>query len=418
MRAKRAFAVGLTISLAVVGTVIPANAATKTTKKVAKTTKTTKKVVTTAAPAATAAPATNAPVTTAAGASNAEFTVMVTGDFTSTISFPVKEALAAVKAALKDVPNAKVVGCDTKTDPNAAQGCARDAVSQKVAVVINAFSPLAADPSILTKAGIAFVGQTDLTGATSFALAAGVPQYTGMGYGFIKSGCISLGVLHYDGTDFLVDAINNGAKAAGGSVSTKAAIPSNTPDLAPAIAKLTGAGVDCIALSISPGQVPQAMTAISQSGVKLKVGGVGALFPKPVITAIGRLSEGILVFEAQANADDVSPVLTRIKTEMQTFDKDAQMTQQAVLSWAAGRLVAKAAASTKGPVTASSLLASLEALANVDLEGVMAPLSLNGQKAAAYKRLVNTKLLTYQIKDGLPRRTGEFFDYGFALPGN
>lgn len=224
-------------------------------------------------------------------------------------------------------------------------------------------------------------------------------------------------MLYLDGSDQLVDAINNGAKAAGGSVVSKAAIAANAPDVSPAIAKLTGAGVDCIALSVTPPQVPQAIIAISQTGVKVKVGGVDAIFPAPIIKALGRLSEGALVFAAQSNADDVSPIMSKIKADMAPFDGSALLTQQAVTSWAAGRLVANAVPTVKGPVTAASLLVGLNGLQNLDLDGVMT-VSLSGQKSAAYKRLVNAKSLMYVIKDGLPRRSGEFFDYSVALPGN
>jgi ABC-type branched-subunit amino acid transport system substrate-binding protein len=224
-------------------------------------------------------------------------------------------------------------------------------------------------------------------------------------------------VLYLDGSDQLVDAINNGAKLAGGSVVVKAAIANNAPDVSPAIAKLIGAGVDCIALSVTPPQVPQAIIAISQTGVKVKVGGVDAIFPQAIIKALGRLSEGALVFSAQANADDVSTILKQIKADIAAIDSSAGLTQQAILSWAAGRLIGKALPNVKGQVTAESLLAGLNSVGNVDIDGILS-LSLKGQKSPLFKRLMNTRSLMYIVKDGVPRRSGEFYDYAAALPGN
>jgi ABC-type branched-subunit amino acid transport system substrate-binding protein len=414
MKLRRVLSLGLAIGVAAAFSTVPASGAAKKT--------TTKKTTTTKATATTAPPTTQAPAAPApapaAATGGGEFTVMVIGDFTSTIAFTVKEALAGVKASLKDVPKAKVVGCDSKGDPNAWQACARDAVSQKVSAVVQAFSLGSTDASILTKAGIPFLGQSDMIGASSFALVTGVAAYTGMGLGFIKSaGCVALGVLYLDGSDQLVDAINNGAKLAGGSVVVKAAIANNAPDVSPAIAKLIGAGVDCIALSVTPPQVPQAIIAISQTGVKVKVGGVDAIFPQAIIKALGRLSEGALVFSAQANADDVSTILKQIKADIAAIDSSAGLTQQAILSWAAGRLIGKALPNVKGQVTAESLLAGLNSVGNVDIDGILS-LSLKGQKSPLFKRLMNTRSLMYIVKDGVPRRSGEFYDYAAALPGN
>lgn len=413
MKKQRLLVGALALGLSV-ATAAPGIAASKTTAKKKTTTK--KTTATTKAPTASAVstPATNAPASTSAAA-KPEFKVMVVGDFTSAIGFPVSETVAAAKAGLKDVPNARVITCDSKTDPNAAQGCARDAVSQNVAAVILAFSPLAQDLSVLTRAGIPVIGQADLVSPNSFTFANGTAQYTGMGAGFVKSGCRALGVLYFEGTDVLVDAIHAGAKSLGGGVVNKAAIDPRNPDFAPAVAKLTGA-LDCVALSVAPPMIPAAVLAIVQSGDKVRMGGVGAIFPAQIIRALGSNAEGILVFEGQLNADDPNAeVLKTMRTDMVGFDKDARITQQAIITWSSARAVSKAANSINGPIDAKTLQTALAGLRSLNLDGAMAPLDLDGQKSPKYARLVNPSLAVYAIKGGAPVKTIDFFNYSSAL---
>jgi hypothetical protein len=412
MKFRKLLAFSAVVGLAAAFPAHSGSAATKKTTKTTKTTKSTKKTTAKATAAPAAAP-TAAP-TTAPAAGSAPFKVMVIGDFTSAIGFPVSESIAAAKVALKDTPNATIVTCDSKTDPNAAQACAREAVSQKVAAVILAFSPLAQDQSILAKEGIPVLGQTDMTSPVSFAFANGTAAYTGMGVGFIKQGCRSLGVIYFEGTDFLVDGINAGAKSLGGEVGARAAIDPRNPDFAPAVAKL--GATDCIALSVAPPMVPAAVLAINQSGIKVKMGGVGALFPAPIVKALGANAEGIMIFESQVNADDAqSSFVKQFRTDLAAVDGKATVTQQATLTWAAARGVAKAASTIKGPIDAASLLPALNAIKSLDLQGALAPLDFDGQKATAFKRLINPKLSIYVIKSGLPTKLTDFFDFSAAL---
>jgi ABC-type branched-subunit amino acid transport system substrate-binding protein len=342
---------------------------------------------------------------------------MVIGDETSTIAFTVKEAVAAAKAGLADMPNAEVLDCDSKGDPNAAQACARDAVSKNVSAVIGSFGQLAQDASILTKAGIPYVGQTDLVGATSFNFNTGLASYTGMGVGFVKvAGCKKLGVLHLDGTDFLVDAIQKGAKSAGGDVVVRAPVASNAPDLTPAIAKLTGAGVDCVALSVTPPMVVQAVTAIAQSGAKVKFGGVNAIFPAAIIKALGDKANGAYTFDLEIAADDTTaPIVAKLQSAMAPFDSSAKVTTIGMISYAAAKMIGQAAKTVNGPVNAASLLTALNGITNFDSEGIFGSITNKEQTNPAFKRLMNTSAIVYQITGGKLVKQGDFFSIASAI---
>jgi Periplasmic binding protein len=352
--------------------------------------------------------------TSAASAGASTFKVMVMGDFTSAV-LPVPETVPAVKAALKGVPGAQIVTCDSKGNANGAIACEQTAVADKVAVVVNGFGFATMDTSVLNHAGIPILGSTNDTMPTSFDVAPANAAYTGLGVGAAEAGCKAVGTLYLDGTAVLANAIEAGLRFKGAKEVARAAVAINAPDLAPAVAKLVGAKADCIILSVSPTMVVQAMTAISQSGAHPKVLGVGAIFPKQIIAALGPLASGVITTGPTLDPGDPAPIVGQVRSAMQAIDPGAQLTTIALTSWVAGRLIAAAAQKLSGPVSAATMLAALNALRNVDVGGIEPPISMVPLTAAPYRRTFDHYGINYKIVNGAMQRQGSFYDLRPAL---
>ncbi len=367
--------------------------------------------------ATTASSGTSAP----AAATSSPFKVMVTGDFTSSgLAYTTPEVVPAAKGALRNNPNITIVTCDTKSTASAADACEEQAVQDKVAAVIVGFSDIDGNQSILTKAGIPTLGDTDASApaTTSFSIANGLAQYYGIGIGMAEGGCQSYGTLYLDGTDALANAIKAGAATKGLKEAARAAVPANSPDLAPAVAKLTDAGVDCIALSVVPTQIVQAVTAINQSGKKVKVAAVSAIFVSQILSALGpALNGAISINQVRDESDTSVPGITQVKSDMAAIDPKAPVTELAVIAWVAGKLLLDALPSIQGSVTASSMLTALNSLRNANTDGVIPPFSAIPLKSPTFTRMFNHYAINYVIQNGKLSPNGSFYDLSSALNG-
>jgi hypothetical protein len=358
--------------------------------------------------AATSAGGATAP-TTAAGTA---YTVMVIGTFTSAQSFNVPEIVVATKAAFAGT-GVKVVSCDDQGTSSAGLACEHKAVVDHVAAVVAGYAYVAQDQSILTQAKIPTVGLTDSTSPISFALASNSGGYAGIGVGLAKAGCTRLGVLYLDGTDVLADAIVAGAKW---QAVSKAAIPVNAPDLTASITKLAEAKVGCIAISTEPNTVIQAMTAIKQDGLKVKVAMTAALLNPQVLSALGSEANGVIGVEGTVDPADTSvPVVAQIKSAMKAVDPKAPVTTSAIIAWASAKLILDAAQTIKGPVTAASMLTALNGLRNASTDGAIPQISAVELSNPAYKRFFNHYDIDYVINNGVPNRLTNFYDLTSAL---
>jgi hypothetical protein len=361
-------------------------------------------------PTANAGPATTI-------ANDKPFKVMVAGDFTSTqLAFANPEIVAASKAVLNNVDNVTVVTCDSKGTAGDATSCERQAVSDGVAAVIVGFGNIGQDQDILTKAGIPTIGDTSTISPTAFSLANGLPLYTGIGTGLVAAGCKRIGTLMLDGTGVLADSIKKGVEVAGGVEAARSAIPANAPDLAPAIAKLRDKNADCVALSVVPTQVVQAVTAINQSGTPLKEAAVSAILTPDVIKSLGPTANGMIAIDATLDGGDTtSPAIVQMRHDMKAVDSKAVPSQLAAVAWASAKLIVDALPSVQGPVTPASMLAALNGLRNASTDGVMPPFSAIELPNPAYKRAFNHFGINYVITDGKLKREGDFYDLAPAL---
>jgi ABC-type branched-subunit amino acid transport system substrate-binding protein len=359
---------------------------------------------------------TTTPASVSGGSSSSSISakILVVGDFTSSIPFTVPEIVPTVKGVLRGFPNVQIESCDSKGLPAAYIVCEHKAVSDHVAAVIQGFNPAQSD-TVLTQTGIPILDTTDTTSATSFPVSEAYSQYVAMGYALASTGCTKLGILYLDGSDFLADLIKKGFVAKGGTEAARAAVAANAADLSPAVSKLTGAGAGCVAVSLAPAGAAQALTALKQSGKTLTIGGISAVFSAQVLSSLGSLTNGLLVVDSQLNLADPAPGIQQVAADEKAESSSAPVTQQSISAWVGARLVAAALPKIQGAVTASSMLAALNGLRNVDMDGVIQPYSAVGLSNPAYTRLFNHYGINYKIENGKPVPDGGFYDVGPIL---
>jgi hypothetical protein len=349
----------------------------------------------------------------AASASSKPYEVMVAGSLSGSAAYVTPEIVAAVEGAYRNVKGAKVITCDDQQTSSGGLACEHTAVTDHVAaVIVGANSYVGQNESLLTQANIPAIGVTDATSPNSFAVESSAGLYAGIGVGLSKAGCKRLGILYLDGTDFLSNAIIGGAKWQ--SV-TEAAIPFNAPDLTPSIAKLAEAKVQCIAISVEPNTVIQAMIAIKQDNLKVKVAMVSALLDSQVLGALGKQANGIISIEGQVDPEVKSAAVSQITKDMAAVNRKEPVTTAAILAWASAKLVIDATAHVKGAVTAASLTKALNGLRNASTDGAIPPFSAVPLTNPAYVRFFNHYAIDYVIENGRPKALTSFYDLTSAL---
>jgi ABC-type branched-subunit amino acid transport system substrate-binding protein len=346
---------------------------------------------------------------------------MVAADFTSSgLAYTTPEVVPAVKGALRNDPQITIITCDTKSDSAAADQCEEEAVQDHVAAVIVGFSDIGQDQSILTAAGIPVIGdaESDSKATTAFSLANGDAEYYGIGIGLAEAGCSSYGTLYLDGTDVLANAIKSGAATKGLKEAARAAIADNAPDLAPAIAELTSANVPCIALSVTPPQIVQAVTAIDQTGKTIKVAAVSAIFISQILSALGsKLNGAVSINQVRNVPDPAAPGSAMIQADMAAIDPKAPITQLAVIAWVSAKLILDALPSIHGAVTASSMLTALNGLRDANTYGMTPPFSAIPLSNPEFTRMFNPYAINYVIENEQSTASGGFYNLTSALDG-
>jgi hypothetical protein len=348
--------------------------------------------------------------TTPAGTTSISAKIMVAGDMSGQV-FTMPEIVPIVKGELRGWPNVHIETCDSKGTPSGALACEQQAVSDHVAAVIYGAGNITQNQAMLAKAGIPVIGESGTTSPDSFAVASANADFAAIGIGLANAGCTKLGSIYYDGASYLADLIKKGIESKGGAEVARSAVALNAADLAPAVAKITGAGASCVAVSLAPTAAAQVLTAIKQSGKALTAGSVSAVFSQQLINSLGAgLTNGLVVVDSQLNGADDNAGIAQIKSDIASQNSTDPVTENGIITWIGAKLVEAALPKVQGPVTAASLLVALNGLRNVDLLGVIHPWSSVELANPTYKRLFNHYGITYTVNGLKATKNGDFFD--------
>jgi ABC-type branched-subunit amino acid transport system substrate-binding protein len=358
-----------------------------------------------------------APSSAATTTTTKPFKVLVISDMSGgTTGFTTPEVEATVKGALKEFPAAQVTVCDSKSDPNEAKACAREAVDGGYAAVIIGYGTGSSETATLTAAGLPVLGQPNASVDGAFATASGLSVFKGMGAGLKPMKCKNYGMLALDGIDNLNDQTKAGAASVGVKEVARATVATNSPDQSPAVAKLVDAGAQCITLAMGATQLVQAMTAINQTGKNLKVMAPGAVVTKSVLDELGPLSKNLYYVTSELSPDDSDrAAFKQMRADINKVDKSEPITSIGIHSYVASKLLEEAAKNVQGDVTKESLLASLNAMKEFDAGELMGPISMTPLTNPTFKHLINPWVIVYTTKNGKVVRVGDFLDISSLL---
>ena len=304
----------------------------------------------------------------------------------------------------------KVITCNEKGDPNEAERCAQQAVSEKVVAVVGSYS-LAGDRymPILQKAGIPYLGGTGVSAAEfsnplSFPVNGGTPVvFAAHGQQLVESGCTSVSGVRYDvaAAAIVGQFLSLGTVSAGGAAAKDVKIPLTATDLAPQVAAATKGGgcVDVILGTASPLFVK----AYVQSGAKNKLGSVvGNLTPDLAATTGGSSGplEGAIITGYYPPVSD--PVWKTFAAAVKG-NKNVDPTSGAEeTTWVAFTAFTEAAKKLS-TISAKTLVAELNSASGLSTGGLTPPLSWKAATALpipGLNRIHNTTATEMVIKDG------------------
>jgi branched-chain amino acid transport system substrate-binding protein len=306
--------------------------------------------------------------------------IMATGVFQSAvISLP--DAEPALKAAVAQWNAAGGVHgrkinltiCDDQFNPNLAEGCARQAVSNHDVAVISPYAYYSTnDIPILQAAGIPFVygefAETiDGTSSVSFPRDAGVPGlYAALGIQLAKEGCTKTGavVASYSASTLGAQWLKNGLQAVSHSDSlSQVSVPNTEVDFSAPVATLLADKVNCL-VSINTIQATTGViNALHASGkANVKLGGLSSEFTAQSLQALGSEANGLIIVGQQYRPTDTQvPAVQAAAKALHSYDpKVTFSTPFAYGGYQAVQVMEQLLGQMHGSITATTVLKALQ----------------------------------------------------------
>jgi ABC-type branched-subunit amino acid transport system substrate-binding protein len=324
-------------------------------------------------------------------------------------------------------------------DPNTSANCARQAVQDRDAAVVGAFTIYDTQMFPILNAGhipliIGPAGDpNDATNADAFPVTeSGFPILVGQAEVLAKqAGCKKIGVITLSGipsTPGIVNSVNAGTKAAGAAVAAPSLVTSNTTNFSPSIAKLSGEGADCVVDGFpTTAQTQPILQAIKSSGTHMKMSVNIDVLTKSAISSIGPLLNGVYgsdsAYEnALAGTDDTAhatPQEAKMISDMKKYEPSALAQNHSDYPGYASTMVFKAAVekvlAAKQSPTAQNVFNALNKLQVTT--GIVPPLNFASPGAIkATPRMFTTGVNFFQVKNGkLVALTHQMYDTAPAL---
>jgi ABC-type branched-subunit amino acid transport system substrate-binding protein len=331
------------------------------------------------------------------------------------------DILAGAVAASRSVNKAhgihgrpiQILFCNDNTDPNKAQACARDAVSENVVAVV-AYTLFAAQAyPILTAAGIPIIGNivttdADTSTTNAFPLVPGSLLMNAAlpvalkAHGKHRVAGVSLDVA---ASRAQLVVIERGVKAAGLEYVGGITIPNNTADNAPYIQKLKALGADSAILSLNAQGTIQLIRAGAQLGADILWAHQSQVINQStVLQPLGSLSDGMLV------ATSISPP-TFSDRGIKVFNSEMDAAAKAgvgatndrrwttVDAWLAIHAIQLVGNQIKGVVTKASLMARLGKTRGLKVENLIT-WSPGTPGPSEFPRLSNGRVIFTVAKGG------------------
>ena len=302
------------------------------------------------------------------------------------------EALqASIKAFNKrsDSIQLELVLCDTKGDPNEEVKCAREMVDEGVVATLGDLTPAnaAGVNEVLVPAGIARIGPqpagvADYQSPVVFPFLAGaVGNYSTMGNELANQGKTKLALLRPDtgSAGALAPFISPAIEAGGAEIVVDIGIPNATADYAPFVTAVTSAGADGVLFAVADKDAEQFLIAANQLNADFTVAVPAGSFTAGTLKELLPITDGAVIIEslpAPSLSAKEFPGLKPFKKDMKASGNPAlapkNLRTTELRMWTAVLAFQKF---TEGldTVDAPSVLASVEAAQDVDLDGLTPP---------------------------------------------
>jgi ABC-type branched-subunit amino acid transport system substrate-binding protein len=318
----------------------------------------------------------------------------------------------------------QVTFCDDHDNPSGAEQCARQAVSnQDVAVV--GWGSISGGSNILQvlgKASIPWIGeeqfsQAENTSPDSYPIIGSLAtQWLGLGQLAGQRGCKLAGVMEWNNPVgiFGLQWFERGFNAVGGKVGPVTLVGTSATDLAPAAAAVSGKGVGCIALLLSPTQGPLAVQALQQAGSKARLLFYPDELPQSAIAQTGgahSLAEGALTDTFYLRPS--SPKWNQAKQAVKMYAPNPSLlnnfnsyTEIDQLTWEAYLVFTSVIKSQHlKTINGPSLRAALNRANSFNTGGLLPPMNFHtpvvtGPAAPFYNRVFNPYVTLLTIKNG------------------
>lgn len=341
-----------------------------------------------------------------------------------TLSYP--ELAASVKAGIEGLNCRGGVGgrpvelvfCNEGADPNLAATCARQMVERKVVATVSDQSPLAeaAIGRILSDAGIPQVGaaSTSLVWTAQSNVFLTYYSDTSVLYAAAVRACVESGhrkiavpYLAVPANDFVLAVMRTAAKALGAQIVSQPKVEVTATDVTPVAQTTKGAGADCVAPSLPAALSTGLIKAMQTIGFQPTVAMSGQLLQNRDYETLGPLADGMIVTSSYPVPTDISkyPVLARFQADMKRTPQDLDLAGTPNLktapinAWFAVQALAAALKKVTGPITASSLMATLKQLKEVDL-GLPMKWSPNKTVIPDRPRIWSATVFFHKVQDG------------------
>jgi hypothetical protein len=313
-------------------------------------------------------------------------------------------AVSAFKAAFAGMP-VTIDVCDDQGTTAGNIDCEHTAVADHAAAFV--VTQANQDQSVVDQANVPVIGVANDTSPQSFDISAQQGLFVGMAVALQKKGCKRIG-----------QVIDEGGQAYGAQVAnavkwqsvTDSYISLTAPDLTPYIAKLVQARVQCLDMAMISTQIPQALTAVKQANLKVPIAFPGVILTPAVVSSLGTLGNGLI--EVVSTPPVNSPASAAVAKKMHAVNKNINVENTSLDSWASARVIQDGAAGVHGTVTNTSLLTALNKLRGASTDGLLPPLNMKPQANPAALRDFDTYVETVVLEHGQQTAPSGFFDVG------
>jgi ABC-type branched-subunit amino acid transport system substrate-binding protein len=299
-----------------------------------------------------------------------------------------------------------VLTCNDNLDPDQTEACARTAVSDHVAAVVEVITPFVPQMlPILQKAGIPLLADSpdnpqELVNPISFPIGGGsYTMMSALGTALVNDAhCkkVSIVVLNLASTEISGRNIAAAVDLAGGTVTNTVDVPPSLVAFSPVVAAAQAKGAQCIANVLSPSQIVGLFSSIQgSSNPNMTVGSPGTSYTPMLLSEIKGMTAKSLVTQDfyEAGSDKVGA----FAAQMKQYEPGVPLDNYDIQTWEGMTMFADVAR-TLPNVTGPAMVAALDKTTGLNVAGIPVRVgyaSSNTDKLMS--RVTDTQVVVYTV---------------------